>query len=230
MPNESRLYAKLTLDFADSHKIAPLSDAAFRAYIRMLLWSRRMLTDGRVPVPMAKVFAKPSVLSELTGNDPVAPSLTLDGTDYIIHDFAEHQSTRAEIEAQQERNRENGRRGGQAKAKQLASNSLTDSPSDFVAKTYTESESQSETETTNQDSSRSSYETRPPADVDLTKVKAAVMANCGRECSTTDAFRIIGTVMERSKVAPKNPTAYIVKAIATDPYVFQQMLDEGHAA
>lgn len=226
MPNESRLYAKLTLDFADSHKIAPLSDAAFRAYIRMLLWSRRMMTDGVIPAPMARVFATVKVLSELTGNDPVSPSLIKTDAGFVIHDFAEHQSTRAEIEAQQERNRANGRAGGQAKAKRLAS----DSPSDSVAKTYTESESQSETETTNQDSSRSSYETRAPADVDLTKVKAAVMANCGRKCSDTDAFRIIGTVMERSKVTPKNPTAYVVKAIATDPYVFQQMLDEGDTA
>jgi hypothetical protein len=103
MSNDSRLYAKFALDFADSHKIAPLSDAAFRAYVRMVLWSRRMLTDGKIPGPMALVIAgKPKVLAELTKNDPVPRRWTsTENGDYWIHDFLEHQSSRAQVEARQ---------------------------------------------------------------------------------------------------------------------------------
>lgn len=152
MADESRLYAKLTLDFADSHKIAPLSDAAFRAYIRMLLWSRRMLTDGKIPGRMALFFAKPKVLEELSTNDPESPSLRRDGDDFFIHDFAEHQSTKAEIEAQRERNAANGRKGGQARAKRVASKSLSEneagakpSSGENVATFNTETETETET-------------------------------------------------------------------------------------
>lgn len=112
MAKDRRLYAQLTLDFADSHKIAPLSDAAFRAYIRMLLWSRRMLTDGKIPGAMALVFAKPKVLVELTANDPENPSLIKSGDDYWIHDFAEHQTTTAQIDEKAKTNAENGKKGG----------------------------------------------------------------------------------------------------------------------
>lgn len=144
MTAESRLFAKFTLDYADSHKIAPLSDAAFRAHIRMILWSRRMLTDGRIPLAMAKVFCTPRVLSELTGNDPVSPSLTLVGEDYWLHDFTEHQSSRAEVEATTKRNRANGRKGGLAKAKQVASKSLSETPSEIYPETETETETEKE--------------------------------------------------------------------------------------
>lgn len=140
MANESRLYAKFTLDYADSHKIAPLSDQAFRAHVRMILWSRRMLSDGKIPGAMAKVFCTPRVLRELTGNDAESPSLTKVGDDYFLHDFTEHQSSRAEVEAMTERNRSNGRRGGLAKAKQVASESVSETASETYPETQTETE------------------------------------------------------------------------------------------
>lgn len=140
---ERRLYAKFTLDYADSHKIAPLSDAAFRAHVRMVLWARRMLTDGKIPGPMAKVFAKPRILQELTTNDPVNPSLVKVGDDYWLHDFTEHQSTKEEVLAQQERNRTNGQAGGIAKAKRVASKSV----SEIQAKLYTETETETTSST-----------------------------------------------------------------------------------
>ena len=138
---DNRLYAQFTLDYADSAKIAPLSDAAFRAHVRMILWSRRMLTDGRVPVPMAKVFAKPRILDELLRNDPTCPSLSLVGDDYVLHDFLEHQSSRAEVEAQSKRNSANGRSGGLARAKRVASKS----PSETQATSNTETETETST-------------------------------------------------------------------------------------
>jgi hypothetical protein len=137
---DRRLYAQLTLDYADSHKIAPLSDAAFRAHVSMILWSRRMMTDGKIPAAMAVVLAgrRPKVLAELASNDPVQPSLTRDENgDYWLHDFLEHQPSRQAIEAKQQINRENGARGGLAKAKRIASESLSEPVPDLYTKTET---------------------------------------------------------------------------------------------
>jgi hypothetical protein len=143
MPDR-RLYAQFTLDYADSHKIAPLSDGAFRAHVSMVLWSRRMMTDGRIPAAMAAVLArKPRFLAELVSNDPVHPSLVRDEHgDFWLHDFLEHQSSRAAIEARQEVNRANGAKGGQAKAKRTATEPVADSVSESVADFYTETEAE----------------------------------------------------------------------------------------
>ena len=46
---DPRVWARLTVDFADSPKIAALSDAAFRTLVEMILWARRMETDGVIP-------------------------------------------------------------------------------------------------------------------------------------------------------------------------------------
>lgn len=141
---DRRLYAQFTLNYADSHKIAPLSDAAFRAHVSMVLWARKELTDGKIPARMAFVLAnrKRKVLSELTTNDPISPSLVMDEHgDYWLHDFLEHQSSKAQVEAKQETNRANGAKGGQAKAKRIATESL----SEPVADSYTETETETKT-------------------------------------------------------------------------------------
>ena len=110
--DDKRLYAKLTLDFGDSPKIAPLSDRAFREYIEALLWSTRLMTDGFIPDPMIpKLFSKDG-FEELTTNDPVSPSIKRGEGGAQIHDFHKHQNTREKIEQK----REAGRLGGLAKA------------------------------------------------------------------------------------------------------------------
>lgn len=64
------------------------------------------------------------------------------------------------------------------------------------------------------------------AGIDVDRVIAAVQKHCGRDCTTPGAFLIIGTVMDRAKTKPKNKTAFVVKAIENDPFVWQKMLDE----
>jgi hypothetical protein len=152
---DKRLYAQFTLDFADSHKIAPLSDSAFRSLVKMVLWSRRMLTDGRVPGRMATVLATPKALAELTSNDDDNPSLHKVGSDYYIHDFAEHQQTKEQIEARARVNTENGRRGGRPKANPERTEPVSESVSETEPSgqpTAKPAETQStETETTSTD-------------------------------------------------------------------------------
>lgn len=123
MAKDERLYGRFTLDFADSPKIMPLSDAAFRALVEMTLYSRRMLTDGFIASAIANARWGASVCFELLQNDPVKPSLIEVENGYLIHDFAEHQTTRAEIESLREKRKAAGRKGGkasgQARAKQV---------------------------------------------------------------------------------------------------------------
>lgn len=139
---DARLYGKFTHDFADSPKIAPLSDSAFRTLVEMTLWSARMMTDGVIPGGVATKFWQVLALAELCQNDAVNPSLRLlDDGSYQIHDFTEHQTSKSEIEAK----REAGRLGGLAKA----SNSVapaTDSPKQTSSKTVANTEDRSKKE------------------------------------------------------------------------------------
>ena len=50
---DRRVWARLTVDFADSPKVAGLSDAAFRTLVEMILWSRKVMTDGVIPASVA---------------------------------------------------------------------------------------------------------------------------------------------------------------------------------
>lgn len=132
---DGRLYAKFTHDFADSPKIAPLSDQAFRTLVEMTLWSARMATDGHIPEGVAVRFWQPLALASLCQNDATNPSLTrTDDGGYQIHDFTKHQTTKADIEAK----REAGRLGGLAKAAKViapATNLLEQTASKVVANT-----------------------------------------------------------------------------------------------
>lgn len=124
---DNRLFAQITLDYLDSHKIAILSDAAVVAHLRMILWCKRMLNDGVIPEKMALHLAKRSrVLTELCTNDVDAPSLTKVGSDYILHDFVFHQGTRADVEEKSRINTENGRLGGRPRRNRTETEPVTE--------------------------------------------------------------------------------------------------------
>lgn len=140
MAKDARLYAKFTLDFPDSHKILPLSDAAFRALVEMTIYSRRMLTDGFVAKPLALARWGLEVCQELLANDAANPSLTEVENGYQLHDFAKHQSTKAEIEALTAKRKAAGQKGGRSKALASAKQNASKTPS----KTYPERETERE--------------------------------------------------------------------------------------
>ncbi len=140
MGKDGRLYAKFTLDFADNHKILPLSDAAFRCLVEATLWSREHLTDGWLASRLALAKWSLDVLQELSTNDPDAPSLIALETGWLIRDFAEHQDTREEIEARRERNRLAGQKGGLAKSKRGAKRGAKPTASESLSETVAETE------------------------------------------------------------------------------------------
>lgn len=144
---DTRLFARLDLDYADHPKIGQLSDAAFRAHVEMILYARKYMTDGIIPQRVAKRFAS-EPLSELLANDAANPSLVDlgDGT-YRLHGYADMNETRAEIQHRSRVNAENGRRGGLSKsriasrpAKRAASDSVSEDGGENVAETETETD------------------------------------------------------------------------------------------
>ena len=144
---DKRLFARIDLDYADHPKIEKLSDAAFRAHVSMILYSRKYMTDGIIPKRVANRLANGS-LSELLANDEESPSIIeLEDGDYLLHGYADMNETREVIERRSRANSENGRRGGLAKgragkrnAKRGASDSLSEKGSENVAETETETE------------------------------------------------------------------------------------------
>ena len=139
MAKDRRLYARFDLNMPEHPKVMLLSDAAFRALIESTMYSRRQLTDGFIDARIAIAKWGDAVANELSSNDPIKPSwLKVDGG-YQLHDFAEHQTTNADIQAK----REAGRAGGIAKASKgvaPATKVLEQKGSTTLAKTETETE------------------------------------------------------------------------------------------
>lgn len=112
MPRDKRLYMTFPIDFDEHPKVAGLSDAAFRAFVEMNGYCRRQDTDGRIVVGVAIRRWGKKILDELVASHPERPLVLLDGDDYFLRHYAEHQQTRAEREALAAKNAANGARGG----------------------------------------------------------------------------------------------------------------------
>jgi hypothetical protein len=159
MAKDDRLYARFDIAMDEHPKIMLLSDVGFRALVEATLYSRRQLTDGFLAARIAERKWGREAIAELTSNDPERPSWhphIKDGVDgYMIHDFAEHQTTNADIEAK----RAAGRMGGLAKAAKTGSKPVapaTDVPKQKASTTssaplaITETETETKTSTSNE--------------------------------------------------------------------------------
>lgn len=116
MPKDKRLYMTFPNGFWMHPKIRPLTDNAFRVFVEINGYSRLEDLDGRVPVTLAQSMWRKKALDELCTNHPDRPSLTVDGPDYVIWNYGEHQLTRADREEESARNSENGRKGGRPRS------------------------------------------------------------------------------------------------------------------
>lgn len=104
MPRDSRLYMTFPNDFWTHHKVAPLSDASFRAFVEMNGYSRMNDLDGVIPGRFAE-FRWGAAVAELVASDVTKPLVLRDGEadTYVIRDYAEHQQTTADRKAKSER-------------------------------------------------------------------------------------------------------------------------------
>lgn len=122
-------YIKVHDAFADHPKIAALHDDS-SAFLLIAMWGycHRMDTDGLVPKAVAHrltVSANANRCRKL-----VTHRLLEDlGSEYLCHDYLEHQQSSEEREAARQRNRSNGRAGGLARAKRVAKQVASESPS-----------------------------------------------------------------------------------------------------
>jgi len=139
---DERLYGKFGLDFPDHPKIMPLSDSAFRCLIEATLWSRKHLTNGFITKRLAIAKWSLEVLRELATNDPLKPSLVETEEGWYIHDFAEHQTTKEELEALREVRKMAGQRGGRASAEAKRKQVLKQTGSKSKPETETETETE----------------------------------------------------------------------------------------
>lgn len=135
---DDRLYAKFTLDFPDHPKILCLSTEAKWALVDLTIYSRRHMTDGFINRSVALAKHGASVCQELATNDAENPSLMEVDDGYQIHDFALHQSTKAEIEQLTEKRKAAGRIGGLARAKASAKQTPKQNPSKSNPETETD--------------------------------------------------------------------------------------------
>jgi hypothetical protein len=140
MPKDQRLYGKFCLTFPNHQKIVILSDAAFRCLVEATLWSRDQQTDGFLARRLALAKWSLEALQELCTNDTDKPSLIEREEGWYIHDYSEHQDTKADIEARRERNRRAGQQGGLAKAKRGAKRGAKRPVSEVVSENVAEKE------------------------------------------------------------------------------------------
>lgn len=136
-------FARLALDYFDHPKIGVLSDAAIVAHLEMIVYCRRYLTNGAVPKRVAARFAK-QVLDELASNDPERPSIVINDDESVtVHDYADAQETREEIESKRQVRAEAGAKGGKA-SKQNAQAVAKQPAKQTASKTQAEEEEEEE--------------------------------------------------------------------------------------
>lgn len=87
------MWVKLDDGLPDNPKVEELSDGAFRLYVSGLCHAQRHLTDGLIKSSRVNRLIpryKPSYVDELVG----AQLWEMNGTGYLIHDFAAWNKTR----------------------------------------------------------------------------------------------------------------------------------------
>lgn len=122
MPRDKREFLTFPIDFDEHPVVAPLSDAAFRAFIEMNGYSRRLKLDGRIPAAVARKRWKSKTLSELVSSHPERPLILIDGDVYVIRAYSDHQFTTADAEELRAKRAAAGAKGGRQKASNVLAN------------------------------------------------------------------------------------------------------------
>lgn len=232
MPRDQRLYMTFPIDFDEHPKVEGLSDSAFRAFVSMNGYSRRHDLDGRIPASTARRRWKVRALNELVASHPERPLIVVDGDDYVIRDYAEHQLTRADIEQLREKRAAAGRKGGKARAnaqanrkqllEQTASKVQAESESEDLTKT---SKSQSPSNRANGSTDSIIGRLAGQAGLDLHRIIERA-AELGVNIDENVAFQFGQETLAKAKRHPTKPTAYVMAAFTQSPHECQKRLWE----
>lgn len=147
---DARLFAPFPIEMDEHPKIAPLSDAAFRALFEATFYSRRMLSDGFLDERIVLKRWGQAVADELSSNDREKPSWIRVEGGWKIHDFEKHHPLRAEIEEKRLELSEKRSRAGKAgnESRWGGKSDTTGSQTDRKPIANDRSQTQSQTETT----------------------------------------------------------------------------------
>lgn len=235
---DARLFAKFAIDFPGSPKIAPLSDAAFRAFVEAVCYSREYRTDGFIPAGVARKQWSDDALAELSTNHPERPTLVAVEGGWSLHDFADHQMTNADIEAK----RRAGAAGGRAKASNRlasATTSLQLGAGESVAPPLQRSESQMTTGNVNESSHDpaarggtdgiGAMSLRLAGQQGITDLSAVIstVARCvDRRVNADGALRLSMHILGKAATVPTNAQPYVLRSIERSPAEVQQFIDE----
>lgn len=223
------------IDFYEHPKVAPLSDAAFRAFVEMNGYSRRHDLDGHIPVNAARLKWKARALAELVASHPDRPLVVLVGDEYVIRDYADHQFTAGDLDKLRERRSQAGAKGAAKRwhkdGKRMAEGWQVPSQND--GKTWPESESESESGTKTDVTHLP--EVSPVGDVvadstdsgvmslarfagirNLEQVYAAMSECCGN-LTARGAVELTKAICARSKHPVENVDAYVLTVCRDTP-------------
>ena len=114
------MWLRIDDGFADHPKIEALSSDGLRAHLKGMCYCARYLTDGKVPVTVARRMADPPVLDELqrVGRDDEKgrPGLWEETDGYfVIHDFLDFNPSREEYEQTVARKSAAGKRSAEVR-------------------------------------------------------------------------------------------------------------------
>jgi len=114
-------WIKLDENFADHPKIAQLDPSSGWLWVCALAYCNRHRTDGRIPVAMLSRISSVSVASRSAKRLEAVGLWSRVGHEFVVHDYLDYQPSAAELYEKSKKRSDAGRRGGQAKAKQVAS-------------------------------------------------------------------------------------------------------------
>lgn len=124
MARDDRTYITVHDGMPEHPKVEALSDRAFRVLVDLWCWCSRHLNDGVIP---EAVWLKRTGTSKVRKELLAALVDVVDG-EYVMHDYLEHQRSRAQVEALKAKRAEAGRKGGRARAANQASAEASASP------------------------------------------------------------------------------------------------------
>ncbi|MFD6400707.1 hypothetical protein [Nocardia sp. NPDC060249] len=114
MPKDNRTYITLTVDMDRHPKFATLNGAQKWLIAKAIMHCREYLTDGRISMAVWRKMEtdrnRKAVLATGVCSEDAEQNCV------IFHDYAEHNQTRAEVDAAREKARSAGRKGGLRKA------------------------------------------------------------------------------------------------------------------
>lgn len=126
MPLDKRFYMTFPNDFHRHPKLTRLPVEVRWAFVEMNGEARIADNDGVFTVEEAEFLWPKSVLDQLVRSHPTRPLVLLEGDQYVIRDYADHQETRERRAERKATNTANGRRGGRPRKNPTETDSVTE--------------------------------------------------------------------------------------------------------